>query len=396
MADRAAQEEAAQEEAELQQEQEGDDYKDAHQDEGASSDVPAERPKLPFNCSAGFQNWESGWSYPKKEWCCKHNSRGCERFDCSASSATWEASWSKAQKSWCCNYENKACKSAGYTTVAVVTNDFAATDDEAHDKVKLKRGEVVWAHSKTLSGWTYLSTELREMGWAPHSFLSASRPVVCVQDHLDATGDKYQPQLSVRVGDTLWVIKEQSGWTYAYTLGLRGWVPDSVLLVGPEKNASAVHVAWAGQDFKTSGREEDKQIAVAEGEMVLIVNSPKGNMMWAVNQAKQEGWVSNLVLRSTQAVLAVKNFEPGAAGGEFQPQLAVLRGDTVWVTKVTKSEWTYGYSHGQDGWVPLWALRQPDFGGEAATRAGASFLEVPFLSWVLCAALGLLASSVFG
>eukprot|EP00435_Cladocopium_sp_Y103_P041693 s394_g11.t1 len=32
-----------------------------------------------YNCDAGFQNWQVGWSAAKKEWCCRARRRGCER-----------------------------------------------------------------------------------------------------------------------------------------------------------------------------------------------------------------------------------------------------------------------------------------------------------------------------
>ena len=27
---------------------------------------------LPYDCDAGFSRWKTGWSSPKKTWCCKH------------------------------------------------------------------------------------------------------------------------------------------------------------------------------------------------------------------------------------------------------------------------------------------------------------------------------------
>lgn len=34
---------------------------------------------LPFDCAAGFSNWQHGWSVAKKRWCCTNQNRGCER-----------------------------------------------------------------------------------------------------------------------------------------------------------------------------------------------------------------------------------------------------------------------------------------------------------------------------
>lgn len=33
---------------------------------------------LPFDCTAGFDMWQQGWSMDKKRWCCTFKSRGCE------------------------------------------------------------------------------------------------------------------------------------------------------------------------------------------------------------------------------------------------------------------------------------------------------------------------------
>merc|ERR1719499_2601737 len=33
--------------------------------------------KLPYDCNAGYANWQSGWSISKKAWCCEHAGRGC-------------------------------------------------------------------------------------------------------------------------------------------------------------------------------------------------------------------------------------------------------------------------------------------------------------------------------
>jgi len=31
-----------------------------------------------FDCEADAQNWKTGWSKAKKEWCCKNHGRGCK------------------------------------------------------------------------------------------------------------------------------------------------------------------------------------------------------------------------------------------------------------------------------------------------------------------------------
>merc|ERR1719277_389788 len=34
-----------------------------------------------YDCDAGFENWQVGWSPQKKLWCCQHQSMGCVQPD---------------------------------------------------------------------------------------------------------------------------------------------------------------------------------------------------------------------------------------------------------------------------------------------------------------------------
>jgi len=368
-----AQEEAAQEEQAL----EGEEDAESQQMEGHSPVIPhmhtEARPQLPFNCSAGFKYWVKGWSYSKREWCCKQSNRGCETFNCRLEPKGSDAKWPAAEKNWCCNYKNLGCKTAGYTKVAVVKNDFNAIDEEVHDKVSLKRGELVWVHSKTNTGWTYvLSRARKNPGWAPGSYLGTIRAVICVRDHLTATGDRFQPQLSVHAGDTLWVIRQlrdtHSHWVYAYAQGLEGWVPGSILSFHDKPDSADIRAACTVQDFQASSRD-DAEVSVAAGQVVWAVDDGgNSNWTWIITRAKQRGKVPANVLKPTTAVLVQKAF-PGDDNSEPRPQLPVMRGDTVWATHVIKSDWIYAYSREREGWLPAWAVRQPDFGGRPIQAA---------------------------
>merc|ERR1719401_1363122 len=71
---------------------------------------------LPFDCNAGFANWQAGWSEPKKAWCCQHQGKGCPPpapapvpYDCNAGFANWQAGWSEPKKAWCCQHQGKGC-----------------------------------------------------------------------------------------------------------------------------------------------------------------------------------------------------------------------------------------------------------------------------------------------
>merc|ERR1712176_1315327 len=37
---------------------------------------------VPYDCNAGFANWQAGWSEPKKAWCCQHQGKGCAATPC--------------------------------------------------------------------------------------------------------------------------------------------------------------------------------------------------------------------------------------------------------------------------------------------------------------------------
>merc|ERR1711972_1117692 len=72
--------------------------------------------KLPYDCNAGFANWQAGWSEPKKVFCCHHIGKGCAPpppapapYDCNAGFANWQAGWSEPKKSWCCQHQGKGC-----------------------------------------------------------------------------------------------------------------------------------------------------------------------------------------------------------------------------------------------------------------------------------------------
>jgi len=88
--------------------------------------LPPHRPPLdPYNCAAGYDNWQAGWSVGKKAWCCAHHHRGCpdtpgclpgtKPYDCAAGYGNWLRGWSIGKKSWCCKHEGKGCTNSGKT-----------------------------------------------------------------------------------------------------------------------------------------------------------------------------------------------------------------------------------------------------------------------------------------
>jgi len=68
----------------------------------------------PFDCNAGFLNWQAGWSIGKKAWCCQHMQKGCPvatspPFDCNAGFVRWKEGWSLEKKVWCCKQQHQGC-----------------------------------------------------------------------------------------------------------------------------------------------------------------------------------------------------------------------------------------------------------------------------------------------
>jgi len=79
----------------------------------------------PYDCDAGFLNWESGWSDQKKAYCCQHTSRGCP-FDCNLGFDNWEVSWTVPQQEFCCQHARRGCPGTG-TLAPTTTTTLAPT-----------------------------------------------------------------------------------------------------------------------------------------------------------------------------------------------------------------------------------------------------------------------------
>merc|ERR1712232_1147674 len=63
-----------------------------------------------YDCEAGLAKWKKGWSDSKKDWCCKHEKKGCEDpFDCEAGLDNWQKGWADKKKTWCCAHKKKGC-----------------------------------------------------------------------------------------------------------------------------------------------------------------------------------------------------------------------------------------------------------------------------------------------
>lgn len=67
----------------------------------------------PFDCDAGLDKAETGWSQEKKTFCCKNHAKGCvdEPFDC-LDEAQPEDAWSGEKREYCCKRHGLACEAA--------------------------------------------------------------------------------------------------------------------------------------------------------------------------------------------------------------------------------------------------------------------------------------------
>mmetsp|Transcript_120251 Transcript_120251/g.256650 ORF Transcript_120251/g.256650 Transcript_120251/m.256650 type:complete len:347 (-) Transcript_120251:37-1077(-) len=70
----------------------------------------------PYDCAAGYNNWQRGWSIGKKAWCCDHHGLACppstssEPWDCKIQGAPVViGTWPLAKKAWCCQHYGAAC-----------------------------------------------------------------------------------------------------------------------------------------------------------------------------------------------------------------------------------------------------------------------------------------------
>lgn len=79
--------------------------------------------KDPFNCDTDYETWKVDWSEGKKDWCCRHKSRGCtaearppspessdEPFDCETGHDNWQQNWHADHQMWCCQKHHRGCQ----------------------------------------------------------------------------------------------------------------------------------------------------------------------------------------------------------------------------------------------------------------------------------------------
>eukprot|EP00930_Biecheleria_cincta_P100775 TRINITY_DN923_c0_g1_i10.p1 TRINITY_DN923_c0_g1~~TRINITY_DN923_c0_g1_i10.p1 ORF type:complete len:593 (+),score=99.63 TRINITY_DN923_c0_g1_i10:49-1779(+) len=148
-------------------------------DTGKEEVVKVASTSEPFDCEAGYWNWEKGWSIAKKHWCCDYKSRGCPRvttslpFDCDAGLSNWQQGWSISKKQWCCAHQNKGCE-----VVTVQTSQpYDCQAGLSNWNVGWSRGKQLWCCAKQNLGCPKETTSLPydcsagysnwQAGWSP-------------------------------------------------------------------------------------------------------------------------------------------------------------------------------------------------------------------------------------
>eukprot|EP00405_Crypthecodinium_cohnii_P018684 CAMPEP_0206473162 /NCGR_PEP_ID=MMETSP0324_2-20121206/32676_1 /ASSEMBLY_ACC=CAM_ASM_000836 /TAXON_ID=2866 /ORGANISM="Crypthecodinium cohnii, Strain Seligo" /LENGTH=322 /DNA_ID=CAMNT_0053947989 /DNA_START=97 /DNA_END=1063 /DNA_ORIENTATION=+ len=85
------------------------------------------------------------WELKEKVWCCQMLGKGCPTMDCTAGYNDWQRGWSPGKKKWCCKHEGKACEETGDSSGVVPV----ALPAPAYDCVsQYYNWEQAWATTK--------------------------------------------------------------------------------------------------------------------------------------------------------------------------------------------------------------------------------------------------------
>lgn len=90
------------------------------------------------------------------------------------------------------------------------------------DPLKLREGDTVTIgkHDTEYAGWLWCTAANGKSGWVPESCLTVEGDSGVLKLDYDAS------ELTVTVGDTVTILKEESGWYWCRTSrGDIGWIP---------------------------------------------------------------------------------------------------------------------------------------------------------------------------
>jgi len=125
-------------------------------------------PVDPFNCADDYNEWQSGWSVDKKQWCCSIHGKGCPvngggyeptpamSYDCNAGFANWVKGWSVPKKSWCCQHAHKGCIGSGDMLMGEAAgHGYGAGAQHGNQGAQIAAITGIIPHSQTVSSQTY-------------------------------------------------------------------------------------------------------------------------------------------------------------------------------------------------------------------------------------------------
>lgn len=124
-----------------------------------------------FDCEAGLPNWEYGWSLQKKKYCCETHGVGCQartttpfspggstlpfpgrttqpNFDCRAGLEHWELGWSEEKKRYCCEKHGFGCDGGRTTPFPPAGTTEPSTGPDFDCKVGARTWEITWSQRK--------------------------------------------------------------------------------------------------------------------------------------------------------------------------------------------------------------------------------------------------------
>lgn len=173
-----------------------------------------------FDCDAGYNDWQNGWSHLKIQSCCATAKKGCYEF------------------------------TSDYSPALVVRNFTKSSKDSHTNRFSVTIGDVVFRHEAHPSAdWTRVYTHWyadTTNGWVPHWALNENITKVAKDFNHDKISEHRRDCISVNKGEAVFVGHQHEGkWSWVTKLvqngndiqTAEGWVPDWTL---PKEGKSKV------------------------------------------------------------------------------------------------------------------------------------------------------------
>jgi len=315
------------------------------------------------------------WTFEKKDWCCRH----------------WAPSKDRQGPIQQLNPEDMAT----FVSVAIVLADHAASGASEPPELSVLRDEVLRVYSKNQLGMTYALKADGTTGLVPSSILQPAKAVMATSDF---TATHAEQQISLKIGDIAWLLKESAnnpGWTLVYLRGQVGWVPSTSLTLDKGKSGVNTVATLVTEDFHACALAEHPQLSLKHGDMVWSAGDRSSSWTYSRDDLGEKGWVPSHVLLQMQPALVQQAFRASRVGHYF-PQISLMEGDTVWLTGKQEPGWVFIHSEKKAGWVPDDVLhRSTGMPVDSADPdSHASPYQASMVIWGLAAAAALIALAV--